>query len=96
MNSLVPITAPRVPELVAAAGERAALRFLEFFAADIRNRIRIGPTAGRRNGTSSVRSRAFSIARNVSDVPNLQMSVRWVRVAGGREAFARRNHFLPR
>src|SRR5882724_7404886 len=37
MNQLVPITAPRVPELVAAAGERASMRFLEFFAANIRN-----------------------------------------------------------
>jgi site-specific recombinase XerC len=37
MNQLVPITAPRVPELVAAAGERAGMRFLEFFAANIRN-----------------------------------------------------------
>src|SRR5258708_25880398 len=37
MNQLVPITAPCVPELVAAAGERAGMRFLEFFAAYIRN-----------------------------------------------------------
>jgi len=37
MNQLVPITASRVPELVAAAGERAGTRFLEFFAANIRN-----------------------------------------------------------
>src|SRR5438128_11516677 len=28
---------PFVPELVAAAGERAGIRFLEFFAANIRN-----------------------------------------------------------
>jgi integrase/recombinase XerC len=37
MNQLVPITASRVPKLVAAAGERAGMRFLEFFAANIRN-----------------------------------------------------------
>jgi hypothetical protein len=37
MNQLVAITAPRIPELVAAAGERAGMRFLEFFAANIRN-----------------------------------------------------------
>src|SRR6266446_1402915 len=37
MNPLVAITAPCVPELVAAAGERAGMRFLEFFAANIRN-----------------------------------------------------------
>jgi site-specific recombinase XerD len=38
MNSLVPVLAsPRVPALVVAAGERAGIRFLEFFAANIRN-----------------------------------------------------------
>ncbi len=37
MNQLVAITAPRIPELVAAAGERAGMRFLEFFAANTRN-----------------------------------------------------------
>jgi site-specific recombinase XerD len=34
---LVPITSPTLPALVAAAGERASMRFLEFFAANIRN-----------------------------------------------------------
>ena len=35
---VAPITAGnRVPALIAAAGDRAALRFLEFFAANIRN-----------------------------------------------------------
>jgi len=38
MNQLVPITAPpALPALVMAAGEGAQLRFLEFFAASIRN-----------------------------------------------------------
>jgi hypothetical protein len=37
MNQLVPIGAPMLPALVAAVGERASLRFLEFFAANIRN-----------------------------------------------------------
>src|SRR5260370_31479193 len=38
MNSLVPVGAsPRVPELLTAAGERAGMRFLEFFAANIRD-----------------------------------------------------------
>ena len=37
MNQLVPITSPTLPALVAAAGERASMRFLEFFAANIRN-----------------------------------------------------------
>src|SRR6201998_3583565 len=38
MNQLVPISrSPMLPALVAAAGERASMRFLEFFAANIRN-----------------------------------------------------------
>jgi site-specific recombinase XerD len=37
MNQLVPIGLPTLPALVAAAGERAGIRFLEFFAANIRN-----------------------------------------------------------
>src|SRR5216683_2316066 len=37
MNQLVPLSPVTVPELVAAAGERAAMRFLEFFASNIRN-----------------------------------------------------------
>jgi hypothetical protein len=38
MNRLVAISSPSpVPERVAVAGERASARFLEFFAAKIRN-----------------------------------------------------------
>ena len=37
MNELVPLTRRPLPALVAAAGERASMRFLEFFAANIRN-----------------------------------------------------------
>jgi site-specific recombinase XerC len=37
MNQLAPISTPALPALVAAAGERAGMRFLEFFAANIRN-----------------------------------------------------------
>jgi hypothetical protein len=36
MNQLVPFR-PTLPELVAVAGERSSMRFLEFFAANIRN-----------------------------------------------------------
>jgi site-specific recombinase XerC len=36
MSQLVPIGSPTLPALVAAAGERAGMRFLEFFAANIR------------------------------------------------------------
>jgi site-specific recombinase XerD len=37
VNELVPITSAALPALVVAAGERAGMRFLEFFAANIRN-----------------------------------------------------------
>jgi site-specific recombinase XerC len=37
VNQLVPITSAALPTLVAAAGERASIRFVEFFAANIRN-----------------------------------------------------------
>jgi hypothetical protein len=37
VNELVPLRSSALPELVAAAGERAGMRFLEFFAANIRN-----------------------------------------------------------
>jgi site-specific recombinase XerD len=37
MNQLVPITSATLPAPVAAAGDRAGMRFLEFFAANIRN-----------------------------------------------------------
>jgi integrase/recombinase XerC len=38
MNQLAPVAlATRLPALIAADGNRASLRFLEFFAANIRN-----------------------------------------------------------
>ena len=37
MNQLVPITSTALPMLVAAAGEQASIRFLEFFAVNIRS-----------------------------------------------------------
>jgi hypothetical protein len=37
MNQLIPISSRALPVLVAAVGERASRRFLEFFAASIRN-----------------------------------------------------------
>jgi site-specific recombinase XerD len=36
-GALAPLSSPILPALVAAAGERASMRFLEFFAANIRN-----------------------------------------------------------
>jgi integrase/recombinase XerC len=38
MNQLVPITSPILPALVAAGGESASMRFLEFFAANLATR----------------------------------------------------------
>ena len=37
MNQLVPLSSRAVPALVAVGGERARIRFLEFFSANIRN-----------------------------------------------------------
>jgi hypothetical protein len=37
VNQLVPIASAKLPALVAVAGDRAGTRFLEFFAANIRN-----------------------------------------------------------
>ena len=37
MNQVVPLPSVTLPALVAAAGERTSMRFLEFFAANIRN-----------------------------------------------------------
>ena len=37
MNQLVPVRRDPVPALVAAGGDRASLRFLEFFAANTKN-----------------------------------------------------------
>ena len=37
MTALATIAAPVLPAIVTAAGERAQIRFLEFFAANIRN-----------------------------------------------------------
>src|ERR1700737_696922 len=37
MNELIPISLPALPALVAAVGERADIRFREFFTANIRN-----------------------------------------------------------
>jgi site-specific recombinase XerD len=37
MTQLIPVAPPVLPALITAAGERAGMRFLEFFAANIRN-----------------------------------------------------------
>jgi hypothetical protein len=50
--SLVPLTTPQgqIPALVTAAGERASMRFLEFFAANLRNAHTRREHAARLNG----------------------------------------------
>lgn len=37
LDAILPVTAPTLPALITAAGDQAALRFFEFFAANIRN-----------------------------------------------------------
>ena len=37
MNQIAAITATRAPALIAAAGDRASYRYIEFFTAQIRN-----------------------------------------------------------
>jgi hypothetical protein len=37
VNQLVPITSAALPTLAATTGEQASIRFLEFFAVNIRN-----------------------------------------------------------
>ena len=37
MNQLISVSSPALPTLVACAGDRASMRILEFFAANIRN-----------------------------------------------------------
>ena len=37
MNELAPLSSAALPAVVVAAGDRASMRFLEFFSATIRN-----------------------------------------------------------
>ena len=59
MNQLTSLPRPSFPALVAASGERAGIRFLEFFAANIRNSHTAGlwPRRGRDSGVVWERSR---------------------------------------
>jgi hypothetical protein len=40
MNQLIPLSAHGAPALIAGAGERAKVRFIEFFTANIHNPLR--------------------------------------------------------
>jgi hypothetical protein len=59
--SLVPLTTPQdhIPTLVRAAGERASMRFLEFFAANIRNAHTLREHAARLNGPRAGTQKGF-------------------------------------
>jgi hypothetical protein len=68
MNGLVQIAAsPPLPALVAAAGERAQVRFLEFFAATIRN-----ANTRRAYGRAIVDFLAWCEGRGVASVEGVQ------------------------
>jgi hypothetical protein len=61
--------APVVPTLIAVAGERASLRFLEFFAANIRN--------------PHTRRAAPMRGRSLTSWPGVRNTGNWLRVSTG-------------
>ena len=64
MNQLIPITADRAAALIAAVGERASYRFLEFFTAKSATRTPAAPTrAPRRNSSIGLRRAASRQSR---------------------------------
>jgi site-specific recombinase XerC len=67
MNQLVPITSATLPALVAAAGERGGMRFLEFFAANIRN-----PHTRRASARAAEEFFAWCTAAGVPSIIDLQ------------------------
>ena len=64
MNQPVSLTSPALPVLVTAAGERASMRFLEFFAANIRNAHTRRAMLYARRAAKGTRCRAITISRN--------------------------------
>ena len=67
MRQLPALTAPHTPSLVAAAGERAAIRFLEFFTAQIRN-----PNTRRAYGRAVGEFLAWCEAHGVASIAAVQ------------------------
>jgi hypothetical protein len=59
----IPIASPVLPALIAAAGERAGMRFLEFYAANIRNAHPPGLCSGRGGIFGLVRGRRRVVNR---------------------------------
>ena len=84
MNELVPISSPTLPALVTAAGDRASMRFLEFFAANIRN-----PHTRRAYGRAAEEFLAWCAAAGVSSIAAVQPVhvATWI-AAGTRELAA--------
>jgi integrase/recombinase XerC len=81
MNQLVPLTpVPALPALVAQAGARAQQRFMEFFAANIRN-----PNTRRAYGRAVGEFLAWCEARGVASIAAVQP----LHVAGYIEELAR-------
>src|SRR3546814_17658595 len=69
MNQLAPLPSPSLalPALIASADERARLRFLEFFAATIRN-----PHTRRAYARAAGEFLAWVAARAITSLPGLQ------------------------
>jgi site-specific recombinase XerC len=84
MNQLLPITPATLPALAAAAGERASMRFLEFFAAKIRN-----PHTRRAYGRAAEEFLAWCAAGGVPSIAAVQSVhvATWIEV-GTRELAA--------
>ena len=80
MNKLIPIsTAPVLPGLVTATGDRAGVRFLEFFAAQIRN-----PNTRRAYARAAAEFLAWCQGAGVISLPQVQpMHVAaWIELQG--------------
>jgi hypothetical protein len=80
MNVIVPISSTSLPVLVAGAGERASVRCLEFFAANIRN-----PHTRRAYARAAEEFLSWRVAAGVSSI----VDVRPVHVATWIEAGTR-------
>jgi len=80
MNKLIPIsTAPVLPALVTSTGDRAGVRFLEFFTAQIRN-----PHTRRAYARAAAEFLAWCESRGVASLPQVQPLhvAAWIELAG--------------
>ena len=67
MNQVVPLSSPALPAIIAAAGDRAGIRFLEFFASAIRN-----PHTRRAYGRAAADFLAWCEDRGVASITAVQ------------------------